>query len=191
MAINEAVIEKHFRIIMEEGLGLDLKDPNFTDTPARVGRAYREIFQGLETADKDIHDILKEGFPTNYDGIVLEKDIVVFSMCPHHFLPIRYEISVGYIPKGIALGLSKLARLIELIGKTPTLQEEFTERIVDEISDHIHPLGVICVVKGAHYCMQMRGVRQKDVWTTTSSARGAFLQKEEMELKFYNLLKNG
>lgn len=191
MAINEEVIAKHFRKIMEEGLDLDLTDPNFADTPARVGRAYREIFQGLETADDEIHEILREGFPTTYEGIVLEKDIVVFSMCPHHFLPIRYEVSIGYIPKGIAMGLSKLGRLIELIGKTPTLQEEFTERIVNEIQDHIRPLGVICVVKGAHYCMQMRGVKQRDVWTTTSSARGAFLQKEEMELKFYNLLQNG
>jgi 2-amino-4-hydroxy-6-hydroxymethyldihydropteridine diphosphokinase len=159
--IDADVIEEHFRIIMEKGLGLDLTDPNFVDTPARVARSYREIFEGLETANDKIHD-----------------------------LPIRYEVSIGYVPDEKALGLSKLARIVELVAKLPSLQETFTERIVDEIDDHIKPRGVICVVKGAHYCMQMRGVKQKDTWTTTSSARGVFLEKEEMELKFYNLLQN-
>jgi GTP cyclohydrolase I len=188
--IDTDVIEKHFRVIMEKGLGLDLTDPNFVDTPARVARSYSEIFQGLETADEHIHEIFRQSFPTKYDGIVQEKGITVFSMCPHHFLPIRYEVSLGYVPDQKALGLSKLARIVELVAKLPSLQETFTERIVDEIDDHIKPRGVICVVKGAHYCMQMRGVKQKDTWTTTSSARGVFLEKEEMELKFYNLLQN-
>lgn len=188
--INTDVIEEHFRIIMEKGLGLDLSDPNFVDTPSRVARSYREIFEGLETADVKIHEILGQSFPTKYDGIVQETEITVFSMCPHHFLPIRYEVSIGYVPDEKALGLSKLARIVELVAKLPSLQEAFTDRIVDEIDDHIKPKGVICVVKGAHYCMQMRGVKQKDTWTTTSSARGVFIEKEEMELKFYNLLKN-
>ena len=188
--IDEGVIEEHFRIIMEQGLGLDLTDANFVDTPSRVARSYREIFEGLETADEKIHEILGQSFPTKYDGIVQETGITAFSMCPHHFLPIRYEVSIGYVPDKKALGLSKLARIVELVAKLPSLQEEFTERIVDEIDDHIKPRGVICVVKGAHYCMQMRGVKQKDSWTTTSSARGVFLEKEEMELKFYNLLQN-
>lgn len=188
--INTEAIEKHFKAIMEEGLGLDLNDPNFKETPARVARSYLEIFEGLESADTQIHDIFRQSFPTVYRGIVLEKRIRVFSMCPHHFLPIRYEVSLGYIPDGKTLGLSKLARIVELIAKLPSLQEAFTERIVNEIDDHVKPLGVICVVKGAHYCMQMRGVKQKDTWTTTSSARGLFIEKEEMELKFYHLLQN-
>ena len=110
-------------------------------------------------------------------------------MCPHHFLPIRYEVIIGYIPDGKALGLSKLARIIELMGRKPCLQEDFTETIVEEINDHLSPLGVIIIVKGAHYCMRMRGVEQKDSWTTTSSVRGVFLKSREMELKFYNLIR--
>ena len=188
--IKKDVIEKHFKIIMEEGLGLDMSDPNFIDTPERFAKSYVEIFAGLESADRDLHEIFKKSFPTKYDGIVLEKDIKIFSMCPHHFLPIRYEVTIGYIPDGKALGLSKLARIVELIAKMPCLQESYTETIVEEINDHMKPLGVICVVKGAHYCMQMRGVKQKDVWTTTSSARGIFLTKPDMELKFYNLVEN-
>jgi len=187
--INTEIIEKSFRQIMEQGLGIDMNDPNFIDTPARFARSYAEIFAGLEEIDHKVHEIFKTCFPTDYDGIVMEKGLTVFSMCPHHFLPIRYEVTIGYIPEGKALGLSKLARIIELMGKKPCLQEDFTEAIVDEIDDHLAPLGVIIIVKGAHYCMRMRGVEQKDSWTTTSSVRGVFLKSKEMELKFYNLIK--
>lgn len=187
-SINKEVIERCFRELMEKGLGLDMSDPNFLDTPQRVARSYEEIFSGLENVDHEVHEIFKTGFPTSYNGIVLEKGITVFSMCPHHFLPIRYEVIIGYIPDGTALGLSKLARIIELMAKMPCIQEDLTERIVNEIEDHIQPLGVICIVKGAHYCMRMRGVKQKDSWTTTSSVRGVFLTKDEMENKFYDLL---
>ena len=189
--INRKEIEKHFKEILTKGLGLDINNPNFKDTPERVARSYAEIFEGLGNAGDEVHKIFDKSFPTDYKGIVLEKGITVFSMCPHHFLPIRYEVSIGYIPNGQALGLSKLARIIKLMAKMPCLQEDFTEKIVNEINDHIKPLGVICVVKGAHYCMRMRGIEQKDSWTTTSSARGVFLEKPEMELKYYNLLRNG
>jgi len=188
--INQEVIEKCFRELMEDGLGLDLSNPNYLETPQRVAKSYAEIFAGLENADEEMHAIFDKSFPTEYTGIVQEKGITVFSMCPHHFLPIRYEVTVGYIPQGKALGLSKLARIIELIGKAPCLQEDFTEQIVNEIDDHIAPLGVICIVKGAHYCMRMRGVKQKDSWTTTSSVRGVFHTKKDMENKFYNLLES-
>lgn len=188
--INKEIISENFRKIMEDGLGLNMNDPNFLDTPERVAKSYAELFAGLNHAREDLEEIFKKCFPTSYKGIVLEKDIIVFSMCPHHFLPIKYEVTIGYIPNGKAIGLSKLARIIELLSKMPCLQETFTEKIVDEIDKHISPLGVMCIVKGAHYCMQMRGVKQKDVWTTTSSATGVFLNKQEMELKFYELVKN-
>jgi GTP cyclohydrolase IA len=188
--INTDVIEKNFKEIMEKGLGLDMTDPNFVDTPKRFAKSYAEIFAGLEKIDTKIHDIFKTSFPTHYNGIVLEKGLTVFSMCPHHFLPIRYEVTIGYIPDGQALGLSKLARIIELMARKPCLQEDFTETIVEEINEHLDPLGVIIIVKGAHFCMRMRGVEQKDSWTTTSSVRGVFLGSREMELKFYNLIKD-
>jgi len=188
--INLEVIEKSFRDIMEKGLGLAMDDENFKDSPKRFAKSYKEIFAGISNADNEVHKIFDKSFPTKYQGIVLEKGITVFSMCPHHFLPIRYEVSIAYIPNGRALGLSKLARIIKLMAKMPCLQEDFTEKIVNEINDHIKPLGVICVVNGAHYCMRMRGIEQKDSWTTTSSVRGVFKTKPEMELKYYNLLNN-
>jgi len=188
--IDVNVIEKHFREILDKGLKIDIKDPNFIETPKRVARAYKEIFAGLNHTEEEIKNIFKKCFPTNYKGIVFEKKITVFSMCPHHFLPIRYDVSVGYIPDGCGLGLSKLVRIIELLAKRPELQETFTQEIVELIEKHMHTLGAICMVKGEHYCMQMRGVKQKDVSTTTSAANGIFLNKPEMELKFYELIRS-
>ena len=187
--INEQAIAENFKKIISEGLGLDIKDPNLKETPERVARAYKEIFSSLETNDKEVTKILSNCFETKYEGIVLEKDITVFSMCPHHFLPVRYEVSIGYVPNGCGLGLSKLTRIIELISKKPMLQEDFNQEIVDLLYKKLNAKGAICVVKGEHHCMRMRGAKQKDVVTTTSAVKGIFLTEKEMELKFYELLK--
>lgn len=173
---------------MTKGLGLDISDSNFRETPERVARAYTEIFRGLEKAELEIEKIFKTCFKTNYNGIVMQKNIRVYSMCPHHFLPVVYDVSVGYIPNGCGLGLSKLGRVIELLAKKPVIQEDFTDEIIHLLQQHMNPLGAIVTVKGDHFCMKMRGAKQKDIITTTSSASGVFL-KRDMELKFYELLK--
>ena len=188
--INEKVISEHFKEILEKGLKIDLNNPNFKETPERIARAYKEIFVGIEHIQRDIKKMFTKSFPTNYKGIILEKNITVFSMCPHHLLPVKYNISVGYIPNGSVIGLSKLARVIELLAKKPELQETFTEEIVNLLEKNLHTKGVICMVKGDHYCMQMRGVKHKEVSTITSAAKGIFLDQPEMELKFYNLIRN-
>ncbi len=188
--INTSVIAEHFQIILEEGLGLDTSDPNFIDTPLRVAKSYQEIFSGLSKTKEDVEQLFTKCFPTDYKGIVFEKNIVVFSMCPHHFLPVRYEVAVGYVPTDCGIGLSKLVRIIELLAKKPELQETYTEEIVELMETHMRTEGAICMVRGEHYCMQMRGVKQKDVVSTTSAARGVFLTQPELELKFYNLISN-
>ncbi len=188
--IDAGVIAEHFQAILEDGLGLDLSDPNFTETPARIARSYEEIFSGLSNTKADVEELFTKCFPTDYQGIVFEKNIVVFSMCPHHFLPVRYEVAVGYVPTDCGIGLSKLVRIIELLAKKPALQESFTEEIVELMETHMRTAGALCMVRGEHYCMQMRGVKQKDIVSTTSAARGAFLTEPELELKFYNLLEN-
>lgn len=187
--INTEVIANHFKAILEEGLGLDSSDPNFKDTPSRIAQTYKEIFSGLDRTKEDVEDLFTKCFPTDYSGIVFEKNIIVFSMCPHHFLPVRYEVAVGYVPTDCGIGLSKLVRIIELLAKKPELQESFTEEIVELMEKHMRTKGAICMVRGEHYCMQMRGVKQKDIVSTTSAARGAFLKEPELELKFYSLVK--
>jgi GTP cyclohydrolase IA len=186
--IDKEVIREHFKVILEKGLKIDSNDVNFKDTPDRVARSYAEIFKGLRHTKEDVEVLFSKCFPTKYKGIVMEKEITVFSMCPHHFLPVRYEVAVGYIPTNCGIGLSKLTRVVELLAKKPVLQETFTDEIVDLIESHMEPMGVICVVKGAHYCMQMRGVRQKDVVTITSAVRGVFKEKAEMEQKFLDMI---
>lgn len=188
--IDTAIIAQHFEQILSKGLHVDIHDPNFVDTPQRVAKAYAEIFAGLHHTQEDIEKIFKSCFPTTYKGMVFEKNIIVFSMCPHHFLPVRYDVAVGYIPNGCGVGLSKLVRIIELLAKRPALQETFTQEIVDLIEKHMHAKGSICLVRGEHYCMQMRGVRQKDVSTTTSAANGVFMTQPELELKFYESMRN-
>ncbi len=188
--INTTAIAEHFQAILEEGLGLDISDPNFIDTPMRVARSYEEIFSGLSNTKEDVDELFTKCVPTDYKGIVFEKNIVVFSMCPHHFLPVRYGVAVGYVPTDCGIGLSKLVRIIELLAKKPELQETFTEEIVELMEKHMRTAGAICMVRGEHYCMQMRGVKQIDVVSTTSAARGAFLTEPELELKFYNLINS-
>lgn len=188
--INEKAIAEHFKKILTEGLGVDINDPNYLETPERVARSYKEIFSGMGHTKEEVEKIFSKCFPTDYRGIVLEKNLVVFSMCPHHFLPVKYDVAVAYIPSDCGIGLSKLARIVELLAKKPALQESFTKEIVDMIEKYMHTTGVICMVKGEHYCMQMRGVKQKNSVTTTTAARGVFLDKPEMELKFYELVRN-
>jgi GTP cyclohydrolase I len=175
---NEVIKQSWINIIT--ALGLDVNSENFKDTPDRIVREYNEIFAGLN-CKQEIEKILKTSFPTTYDGMVIEHPIVCHSMCPHHFLPVIYEVSIGYIPESGGLGLSKLPRLVELLSKAPKLQEDFTKEVVDTLQNAINPKGVMVVVKGQHMCMQMRGVKKPGCATTTSSFTGVFKEKEARE----------
>ena len=156
-----------------DGLRLDLNDENFRETPQRILRSYHEMFYGLHN-DDEIKKILKTSFPTEYDGMIIEGPIQTYSMCPHHFLPVIYEVYIGYIPRNGGLGLSKLARLVEHLAKAPKLQEDFTKEIVNVLQTNLNPIGCMVLVEGQHLCMQMRGIKKPGCSTTTSSFTGAF-----------------
>jgi len=153
-----------------EGLGLDLTDANFADTPARVARAYRELCRGLFDGGDD----LVTTFPCSYGGMVIAKDIEAASLCPHHLLPVSYVVHVGYIPSGEALGLSKLPRLVQWLSARPVLQEDLTDDIADTVERVIRAEGVIVVVRGKHACVSCRGVRSNASFIT-SAIRGEFV----------------
>jgi GTP cyclohydrolase I len=163
--------------LMLEGLELDPTDENFRDTPNRVKRAYQEIFSGLDNTDEQIKKILSTKFPSKFSQMIIVKDIHVFSMCPHHFLPVDYTVSVAYLPSedGTVLGISKLPRLIEVLAKRPVLQEQFTEDITTHLMSLDGVRGAGCIVRGMHYCMLMRGIKQTEAATITSSLKGVFL----------------
>ena len=142
-------------------------------TPARVARAYAEVFAGL-FIDPDA--VLETTFDEDHDELVLVKDIPLYSICEHHLLPWHGSAAIGYIPgeDGRITGLSKLARLVDLYARRPQVQERLTSQVADALSRSLLPRGVIVVIQAEHLCMAMRGVRKPGALTVTSAVRGIF-----------------
>ena len=160
-------------------LGLDPNDPNLKDTPKRVAKSYKEILSGLLDDGGEAKKLMSRCFPSKNDQMIIVKDIKVYSMCPHHFLPVDCTIHIGYVPKGKVLGLSKLARVAELYAQRPALQEDLAENIASAIKKYLKPQGVMVVVEGKHYCMIMRGVEKRESITITSCVKGCFRNPKE------------
>jgi GTP cyclohydrolase IA len=153
--------------------GEDPDREGLQDTPARVARAYLEMFAGLYT---DPAEVLGKTFDECHDELVLVTDIPMYSTCEHHLVPFHGVAHVGYIPnvQGKVTGLSKLARLVDLYAKRPQVQERLTTQVADAIETKLEPRGVIVVVEAEHLCMAMRGIRKPGARTTTSAVRGQF-----------------
>jgi GTP cyclohydrolase IA len=143
------------------------------DTPARVARAYREMFAGLYV---NPDDVLNTTFDEEHDELVLVKDIPMYSTCEHHLVPFHGTAHIGYIPgeDGRVTGLSKLARLVEVYARRPQVQERMTSQIADALADALKPRGVLVVIEAEHLCMAMRGIRKPGAITVTSAVRGIF-----------------
>lgn len=152
-------------------VGEDPDRDGLQETPARVARAYAEIFAGLSMRPEDV---LKTTFDLGHDEMVLVKDIEVYSTCEHHLVPFHGVAHVGYIPSpaGKIAGLSKFARLVEVFARRPQVQERLTSQVADAIMEILEPRGVIVVVECEHLCMSMRGVRKPGARTVTSAMRG-------------------
>ncbi|MEU5578805.1 MULTISPECIES: GTP cyclohydrolase I FolE [Streptomyces] len=152
-------------------VGEDPDREGLLETPARVARAYREIFSGLR---QRAEDVLTTTFDLGHDEMVLVKDIEVMSSCEHHLVPFVGVAHVGYIPStdGKITGLSKLARLVDVYARRPQVQERLTTQIADSLMQILEPRGVIVVVECEHMCMTMRGVRKPGAKTITSAVRG-------------------
>jgi GTP cyclohydrolase I len=158
---------------LKEDLGLDIDNQHFIDTPRRVARAYMEIFEGIKNTQQQTKEILSTAFDSNQDEMIIISRIHVFSMCPHHLLPVEYYVDVAYIPEGKVLGLSKIPRLVEVLCKRPVIQEDVTTEIVDCLMT-LKPLGAACRIEGQHFCMRMRGIKKPESIAVTNSIRGAF-----------------
>ncbi|MFD4142216.1 GTP cyclohydrolase I FolE [Streptomyces sp. NBC_00390] len=152
-------------------VGEDPDREGLRETPARVARAYREIFGGLWQQPEDV---LTTTFDLGHDEMVLVKDIEVTSCCEHHLVPFRGVAHVGYIPStsGKITGLSKLARLVDVFARRPQVQERLTTQIADSLMEILEPRGVIVVIECEHMCMSMRGIRKPGAKTITSAVRG-------------------
>ncbi|WP_423228258.1 GTP cyclohydrolase I FolE [Rhodococcus aetherivorans] len=152
-------------------VGEDPEREGLLDTPARVARAYREMFAGLYT---DPDSVLDKTFDEGHQELVLVRDIPMYSTCEHHLVSFHGVAHVGYIPgrTGRVTGLSKLARVVDLYAKRPQVQERLTSQIADALVRKLDPVGVIVVVEAEHLCMAMRGIRKPGASTTTSAVRG-------------------
>ena len=170
-------------------------DPNFADTPKRVAK-WLEVYQGLskQEVEASIQRHLKAKFPTDNKGLIIQDPIKTFSMCPHHMLMIEYDVYVGYVPDGEAIGLSKLSRIAIDMARYPYIQEDYTTELADALLKGIQCKGTMVVVKGVHNCMRCRGVKQPDAITTTSAITGVFAhppQGMSPRQEFLDLLRNG
>jgi GTP cyclohydrolase IA len=150
-------------------VGEDPDREGLLETPDRVARMYSEIFSGLHT-NPAIH--LQKLFTQKHDEMVIVKDIEFSSCCEHHLLPFYGKAHIGYLPDGKVVGLSKLARVVDVIAKRPQVQERMTEEIADLLMNEVHPRGVGVIVEASHSCMTIRGVRKPGAMTITSAVRG-------------------
>ncbi|KQR96706.1 GTP cyclohydrolase I [Williamsia sp. Leaf354] len=154
-------------------IGEDPDRDGLKETPARVARAYQEMFGGLHV---EPDEVLATTFDVGHDELVLVKDIPMYSTCEHHLVSFHGVAHVGYIPgkDGQVTGLSKLARVVDLYAKRPQVQERLTTQIADALVRKLDPRGVIVVIEAEHLCMAMRGIRKPGASTTTSAVRGIF-----------------
>jgi GTP cyclohydrolase I len=152
-------------------VGEDPDREGLAETPARVARMYAEIFAGLH---QDPRLLLQKKFTQKYDEMVLVKDIRFASVCEHHLLPFFGKAHVAYLPNGAIVGLSKLPRVIDALGRRPQVQERMTEELADLLMTELDARGVGVILEATHTCMTIRGVRKPDSVCTTSAMRGLF-----------------
>jgi GTP cyclohydrolase I len=186
--INEAAIQKATKDIIK-AIGEDPTREGLVETPRRVAEMYSELFSGMSM---DPTEELSVGYELGHREMVIVKDIPFYSMCEHHLLPFFGLVHIGYIPDqtGRVVGISKLARVVEIIARRPQIQERMTTQIADAIDAGISPQGVAVVVQGEHMCMVMRGVKKPGSNIITSAIRGAFRRKAASRAEFFSLIQN-
>ncbi len=184
--VSDEQATEHFRGLLRY-IGEDPSREGLLETPARVLRSYQEHFSGY-TQSPDEH--LSKTFTEveGYDELVLVSDIEVFSHCEHHVVPFVGRAHVAYIPDGRVVGLSKLARVVDVFAKRLQVQEKLTAQIAGAIQEHLQPLGVAVVLQCQHFCMCFRGVRKAGSWTTTSKLHGIFLTDPAARMELLTLI---
>ena len=168
--VDQPRVERAIREILL-AVGEDPDREGLLETPARVARMYAELFSGLHD-DPRVH--MQKAFTEKYDEIVLVRDISFNSICEHHLLPFMGKAHIGYMPQGRVVGLSKLARVVEVVSRRPQVQERMTETIADLIIEELGARGAAVVVEASHTCMTIRGVRKPGSLCVTSAMKGIF-----------------
>lgn len=178
-------------------LGMDLRDPNYKETPRRMVEVLAEFTSSLrEESKSELEEYFNTLFPKHngrrvqYKGMLVQSPIRVYSLCSHHMLPIIYDIAFAYIPKkGEQIGFSKIVRILRYIAKRPMNQEDFTQEAIDLFYRKLQPQGLAIVVSGVHLCMKMRGVHSETI-NKTSAVKGDFKDYERTRDEFLTLATN-
>lgn len=178
-------MEKEVKNIIEY-IGEDPEREGLLETPKRVQKAYDEIYAGYKQDPKDLMKVFKDG---SCQEMVILKNCEFYSTCEHHMFPFFGHISIGYIPNGKVIGISKLARLVDCFSKRMQIQERMTSQIADTIMEELNALGVIVVCEGVHFCMRSRGVKKQDASMVTSAVRGIFKENSTARQEFLSLIK--
>jgi GTP cyclohydrolase I len=172
---------------MIELLGEDAGREGLLETPRRIASMYRELFEGL---DQSPEDVLSVGFEEGHDEMVILREIPFYSICEHHFLPFHGEAHVGYLPDGRIVGLSKIARAVEILARRPQVQERLTTQIADCIERVLEARGVGVVIDAEHLCMTARGIRKPGSRMVTSAMRGALRDDVNTRQEFLGFLRH-
>ena len=183
--MDQDKIREGVRLLLE-GIGEDVNREGLLETPDRIARMCEQIFGGLYE-DPGAH--LAKQFQAVNNNMVLEKDILFYSVCEHHLLPFYGKAHVAYIPDGRVAGLSKLARTVEVFARRPQIQENMTAQIADALEQHLHPKGVMVMLEAEHMCMTMRGVQKPGSKTVTTIVRGVFAEDLSLKQTFLQMVK--
>jgi len=185
--VDQPRIERAVREILA-AVGEDPDREGLLETPARVARMYAELFSGLH---EDPRTHLRKFFTEQYDEMVLVRDISFNSMCEHHMLPFMGVAHVGYVPNGRVIGLSKLARVVEVVARRPQVQERMTETIANLLVEELQAKGVAVVIEATHTCMTIRGIRKPGSLCVTSAMKGLFRSNLSSRSEVMNLIYGG
>jgi GTP cyclohydrolase I len=178
-------MEKHYEAILG-AVGEDVSRDGLRDTPKRAAKAMQFLTKGYhESLEQVVGGAL---FDSDNDEMVIVKDIELYSLCEHHLLPIFGKVHVGYLPSGKVLGLSKVARIVEMFARRLQIQENMTRQIAEAILQVTGAKGVAVVVEAQHFCMMMRGVEKQNSWTTTSMMLGRFREDRGTRMEFLSLI---
>jgi len=185
--MNKKKVEKAITEIIE-AIGENPRRRGLLDTPRRVAEMYAEIFAGI---NQDPEEELEVILDQKHHEIILLKGVPLYSVCEHHLLPFIGKAHIAYIPKkGRVTGLSKLARVVDILSRRPQVQERLTTQIAEIIMSKLKPLGVMVVIEAEHLCMSMRGVKKPGVLTVTSAVRGIFKENEKTRSEALALMKS-
>ena len=182
---DEEGVRQAVRLFLKS-IGEDPDREGLLDTPDRIGRACKELFAGLGHGPEEV---LKTKFKVDTDEMVLVRDIELFSVCEHHLLPFYGKVHIGYIPDGKVVGLSKLARTVEVFARRLQLQEQLTGQIADALMEHMQAKGAIVMIEAEHMCMTMRGIKKPGSQTVTLARRGVFETDPALEERFFRMLE--